>query len=167
MGAGIAQLAARAGRAGAPVRPARGGAPARARQGARGLAKEAAKGALGAQEAQAAAGAPRARGRARRVRADCELVIEAAPERLELKHELLASALGDRLRRSACWRPTPPRCWSRRSRAPPANPERVVGMHFFNPAPRDAPAGGRRGRAVGRARARARAGDRAWRWARR
>ena len=62
-------------------------------------------------------------------------MIEAAPERLELKHELLAALSeivcarvrardehllaardGDRERRDA-------------------RPERVVGMHFFNPAP--------------------------------
>ncbi len=30
---------------------------------------------------------------------------------------------------------TPRRCWSRRSRPRRQNPERVVGMHFFNPAP--------------------------------
>ena len=32
-------------------------------------------------------------------------------------------------------RPTPPPCRSPRSRWPPADPRRVVGMHFFNPAP--------------------------------
>ena len=31
--------------------------------------------------------------------------------------------------------PTPRRCRSPRSRSPPHNPRRVVGMHFFNPAP--------------------------------
>ena len=35
--------------------------------------------------------------------------------------------------RSACSRPTPPRCRSPRWRAGLAHPERVVGFHFFNP----------------------------------
>ena len=65
----------------------------------------------------------------------CELIIEAAPERLDLKRELFA-------RLAEIVSPT---CVlaSNTSSIPitaiagavPTNPERVVGMHFFNPAP--------------------------------
>ena len=66
--------------------------------------------------------------------ADCELVIEAAPERIELKHELYAR----------CRRSSPSECVLATNTssllvtaiaAAAARPERVVGMHFFNPAP--------------------------------
>ena len=61
-------------------------------------------------------------------------MIEAVPERVELKHEIYATPVGDR--RGAL-----------RARdqhlldavtaiaAGASSPERVVGMHFFNPAP--------------------------------
>ena len=66
--------------------------------------------------------------------APCAVVIEAAPERLELKHELfaeLAAAVS-----AGCVLATNTSSLSvTELAAPVAHPERVVGMHFFNPAP--------------------------------
>lgn len=133
MGSGIAQLAARSGARTLlhdPVPPALAKGAERAVQG---LRKEAAKGRLGPEQADAACA------RLEPVDslaafADCDLVIEAAPERLELKHELYG-----RLSEIVA-----PNCVlaSNTSSLPITaiasavpGPERVVGMHFFNPAP--------------------------------
>jgi 3-hydroxybutyryl-CoA dehydrogenase len=66
---------------------------------------------------------------------DCDIVIEAAPERLELKHELF-STLSREVVSQECV------LASNTSSIPitaiarvAERPERVVGMHFFNPAP--------------------------------
>jgi 3-hydroxybutyryl-CoA dehydrogenase len=66
---------------------------------------------------------------------DCDIVIEAAPERLELKHELF-STLSREVVSDDCV------LASNTSSIPITaiarvvqRPERVVGMHFFNPAP--------------------------------
>jgi 3-hydroxybutyryl-CoA dehydrogenase len=65
----------------------------------------------------------------------CELVIEAAPERVDLKRELFA-------RLSAVCRPEAILATNTSSlpvtalAAAAERPERVVGMHFFNPVPR-------------------------------
>lgn len=133
MGSGIAQLAARSGARTLlhdPLAEALQRGAARARDG---LAKEAAKGKLGAEEADAAAARIEPVD-ALDAMAECELVIEAVPERLELKHELyvrlavivsgecvLASNTSSLLVTAIA------------SVVP--HPERVVGMHFFNPAP--------------------------------
>jgi 3-hydroxybutyryl-CoA dehydrogenase len=66
--------------------------------------------------------------------AGCDIVIEAAPERLELKHRLLATfseiVSGD------CVLATNTSSLLVTALAPAAtHPERVVGMHFFNPPP--------------------------------
>ena len=65
---------------------------------------------------------------------DCELVIEAAPESLVLKHELferLSSIVG-----ADCVLATNTSSLPVSAIASAAShPERVVGMHFFNPAP--------------------------------
>ena len=66
--------------------------------------------------------------------ADADIVIEAAPESLELKRSLSRSSRRS-CARTACSRPTPRRCASPRSPRGVPRPERVVGMHFFNPAP--------------------------------
>src|ERR1700704_833300 len=87
MGAGIAQLACRAGAITLlhdPVPAALERGLERAREG---LRKEAARGRLTKDEAQAAAERLQAVDELAAL-APCELVIEAAPERLELKHEL-------------------------------------------------------------------------------
>ncbi|HEX4804847.1 MAG TPA: 3-hydroxyacyl-CoA dehydrogenase NAD-binding domain-containing protein [Conexibacter sp.] len=133
MGGGIAQLAVLAGARTLlhdPVPEAleRGAATLRAN-----LAKGAERGRWSAEQAEAASARlePVA---ALEDLAPCELVIEAAPERLDLKRELfgrLAALVA-------------PDCVlaSNTSSIPitaiagaVAHPERVVGMHFFNPAP--------------------------------
>ena len=66
--------------------------------------------------------------------AGCELVIEAAPERPDLKRELFA-ALSEVCGRRPCSPPTR-RSIPVTSLAGAADrPENVVGMHFFNPPP--------------------------------
>jgi 3-hydroxybutyryl-CoA dehydrogenase len=134
MGAGIAQLAARSG-ARTILHDPLPEALERGTQYARdGLAKEAAKGRLSAAEADAAA-----------VRlepvadlesfAPCELVIEAAPERLALKHELYRR-LSEEIVGERCVLATNTSSLLVTAIASAAsNPERVVGMHFFNPPP--------------------------------
>jgi 3-hydroxybutyryl-CoA dehydrogenase len=67
--------------------------------------------------------------------APCELVIEAAPERLELKQELFAG-LSEKVVSEACVLATNTSSLLVTAVASAAqHPERVVGMHFFNPAP--------------------------------
>ena len=64
----------------------------------------------------------------------CELVIEAAPERLEVKHELLGSL--SQIVREDCVLATNTSSLPVTAVAAGATrPERVIGMHFFNPAP--------------------------------
>jgi 3-hydroxybutyryl-CoA dehydrogenase len=133
MGAGIAQLAARSGARTILHDPLPEALERGSRYARDGLAKEAAKGRLSSEEADAAAA---------RIEpvddlaafAPCELVIEAAPERLELKHEIyarLSEIVGER-----CVLATNTSSLLVTAIAAGAsNPERVVGMHFFNPAP--------------------------------
>lgn len=132
MGAGIAQLAAQA--AGADTLlfdPVDGATDAAMQRIADTLERGVGRGRWSADEA----GAARARLRAAPVIEDlavCDLVVEAAPEQLEVKHELMARLA----------EVTPAVLASNTSSIPitaiaagcPA-PERVVGMHFFNPAP--------------------------------
>jgi 3-hydroxybutyryl-CoA dehydrogenase len=67
--------------------------------------------------------------------APCELVIEAAPERLELKRDLFAG-LSDGIVSEQCVLATNTSSLLVTAIASGAlRPERVVGMHFFNPAP--------------------------------
>lgn len=133
MGAGIAQLAARAGARTLLHDPV---ADALARGVERiedGLGKEAAKGRLSEDEARAARARLEPAAELEQL-APCELVIEAAPERLELKHELyraLSEIVGER-----CVLASNTSSLLVTAIAPAAShPERVVGMHFFNPAP--------------------------------
>jgi 3-hydroxybutyryl-CoA dehydrogenase len=133
MGGGIAQLAALAGARTLlhdPVEDAlvRGVEAVRAN-----LAKGAARGRWSAEQAEAAA-ARLEPAHALEALAPCELIIEAAPEQLELKRELFG-----RLSEIVA-----PDCVlaSNTSSIPvtaiaggASHPERVVGMHFFNPAP--------------------------------
>jgi 3-hydroxybutyryl-CoA dehydrogenase len=66
---------------------------------------------------------------------DCDIVIEAAPERLELKHELFATlsheVVSDECVLASNTSSIPITAIARVAQ----RPERVVGMHFFNPAP--------------------------------
>jgi 3-hydroxybutyryl-CoA dehydrogenase len=133
MGAGIAQLACRAGACTLlhdpiPDALARGAEKVRA-----GLAKEAEKGRLSAEDAAAAA-------QRLEVAADmaalapCELVIEAAPERVELKRELYGR-LSEIVAADCVLATNTSSLPVTGIAAGASNPERVVGMHFFNPAP--------------------------------
>jgi 3-hydroxybutyryl-CoA dehydrogenase len=66
--------------------------------------------------------------------APCELVIEAAPERLDLKHELYESLSA--IVAEDCVLATNTSSFLVTAIATAAtHPDRVVGMHFFNPAP--------------------------------
>jgi 3-hydroxybutyryl-CoA dehydrogenase len=134
MGAGIAQLAARSGARTILHDPL----PEALKRGAQyarvGLGKEAAKGRLSAAEADAAAA---------RIEpvddlaafAPCELVIEAAPERLELKYELYARLSREIVGTECVLASNTSSLLVTAIAAAATNPERVVGMHFFNPAP--------------------------------
>jgi 3-hydroxybutyryl-CoA dehydrogenase len=133
MGSGIAQLAARSG-ARTLLHDPIGEALARGLEKARdGLAKEAARGRLSAEDAQAASERLQAVDDLSAL-SPCDLVIEAAPERPELKRELyerLSEIVGEE-----CVLATNTSSLLVTAIATAAsNPRRVVGMHFFNPAP--------------------------------
>ncbi len=133
MGAGIAQLACRAGARTLLHDPIPEALQRGARRVEEGLQKEAAKGRISAEEAQAA------RERLEVVEslealAPCELVIEAAPELPELKRELYGRLSG--IVSAECVLATNTSSLPVTGIAAGAtSPERVVGMHFFNPAP--------------------------------
>src|ERR1700685_1465147 len=133
MGSGIAQLAARSGARTLlhdpfPEALARGIAGAED-----GLRKEMVKGKL--KEEDAAAPSERLEPAEELAAfADCELVIEAAPERLELKHEMYAKLSEIVSEECVLATNTSSLLVTAIARAA-SNPRRVVGMHFFNPAP--------------------------------
>jgi 3-hydroxybutyryl-CoA dehydrogenase len=134
MGAGIAQLAARSGARTILHDPLPEALARGARYARDGLGKEAAKGRLSAVEADAAAG------RLEPVDdlaafAPCELVIEAAPERLSLKHELYARLSAEIVGPECVLATNTSSLLVTAIAAAASRPERVVGMHFFNPAP--------------------------------
>ena len=133
MGAGIAQLACRSGARTLlhdpfPDALERGAEKVRA-----GLAREAEKGKLSAADADAASARlePAA---SLDVLAPCDLVIEAAPERLEVKHELYAR-LSQIVKVDCVLASNTSSLPIAAIAAGATHPERVVGMHFFNPAP--------------------------------
>jgi 3-hydroxybutyryl-CoA dehydrogenase len=133
MGAGIAQLACRAGARTLlhdPIPQALQRGAQRAREG---LQKEAAKGRLSAADAQAA-GERLEVVDGLEAFAPCELVIEAAPELPELKRELygrLSEIVSEECVLASNTSSLPVTGIA----AGASGPERVVGMHFFNPAP--------------------------------
>src|SRR5205807_1185063 len=65
----------------------------------------------------------------------CELVIEAAPERLELKRELFARLSEDVVSEQCVLATNTSSLLVTAIAAAARGPQRVVGMHFFNPAP--------------------------------
>jgi 3-hydroxybutyryl-CoA dehydrogenase len=67
--------------------------------------------------------------------APCELVIEAAPERLELKRDLFARLSTDVVSEDCVLATNTSSLLVTAVAAAVQGPERVVGMHFFNPAP--------------------------------
>jgi 3-hydroxybutyryl-CoA dehydrogenase len=133
MGSGIAQLASRSGAHTLlhdPIPDALQRGLERARDG---LQKEAAKGRLTQEEAET--------GRERLKAVDdlaafapCELVIEAVPERLDLKHELYRQ-LSEIVSEECVLASNTSSLLVTAIAAGATHPERVVGMHFFNPAP--------------------------------
>jgi 3-hydroxybutyryl-CoA dehydrogenase len=132
MGSGIAQLACRSAHALLydPVEEALDRGIERARSG---LQKDAARGRLTPQQAEDAAD------RLQPVDdlaafAPCELVIEAVPERLELKHELYRR-LSEIVDQRCVLATNTSSLLVTAIAAAVDRPERVVGMHFFNPAP--------------------------------
>jgi 3-hydroxybutyryl-CoA dehydrogenase len=136
MGSGIAQLALRAGAHALLYDPLPNALSTGIERIAQGLQKEAARGGAGA---DAHAQVQAALDRVQTVNdlaalAHCDLVIEAAPERLDLKHELfkrVASIVGDQCVLATNTSSLPVTAIA----AAASLPERVVGMHFFNPAP--------------------------------
>jgi 3-hydroxybutyryl-CoA dehydrogenase len=133
MGAGIAQLAAQSGARTLVFDPVPE-ALVRGLDGVRAaLARSAARGRLSSEDADAAAARLEAASSLDAL-ADCELVIEAAPERIELKRELfgaLEEIVSERCVLATNTSSLPVAALS----GGRARPERVVGMHFFNPAP--------------------------------
>jgi 3-hydroxybutyryl-CoA dehydrogenase len=131
MGSGIAQLAAQSGARTLLFDPADGVAAAGAERARAGIAKLVDKGAL-TDDAATVGARLEVVGRLEEL-APCALIIEAAPERLELKHELFAAlsqvAPGAVLASNTSSIPI-----TAIARAA-AGPSRVVGLHFFNPAP--------------------------------
>ncbi len=67
--------------------------------------------------------------------ARCELVIEAAPERLELKRDLFARLAADVVSDDCVLATNTSSLLVTAVASGAQRPERVVGMHFFNPAP--------------------------------
>ncbi len=133
MGSGIAQLAARAGADTLlfdPIPEALQAGLERAREG---LEREARRGKITVEDAAAAA-ARLSAAAGLEAFASCELVVEAIPERLELKHELFGALSG--IVDEHCVLATNTSSLPVTAVAAGAvRPERVVGMHFFNPAP--------------------------------
>ncbi len=133
MGAGIAQLAVRCGATTILHDPLPEALQAGGPRVLAGLQKEAAKGRLSEEELQAAAERLQL-AETLEALAPCELVIEAAPERVELKRELygrLSQIVDDDCVLATNTSSLPVTGIA----AGASNPERVVGMHFFNPAP--------------------------------
>jgi 3-hydroxybutyryl-CoA dehydrogenase len=133
MGAGIAQMAARAGAETLLYDPIEDALEAGLRRARDGHSREASRGRLGAEEAAAASERLHAVSELERLGA-CELVIEAVPERLDLKHELLERLSSIVAEDCVLATNTSSMLVTEIARAATV-PERVVGMHFFNPAP--------------------------------
>lgn len=134
MGSGIAQLAARAGARTLLHDPLPAALERGAERAREGLAKEAAKGRLSTEEASAAAERLQPVD-ALEALAECDLVIEAAPERLELKHELYARLSREIVGPECVLASNTSSLLVTAIATAASHPERVVGMHFFNPAP--------------------------------
>jgi 3-hydroxybutyryl-CoA dehydrogenase len=133
MGAGIAQLACKAG-AQTLLHDPIPAALARGTQAVRdGLDKEAGRGKLTPEQAQAAGERLQPVDGLEQM-SSCELVIEAAPERIDIKHELYAR-LSEIVKDDCVLASNTSSLPITAVAAGATHPERVVGMHFFNPAP--------------------------------
>ena len=134
MGAGIAQLAALSGATTLLYDPL----PEALEKGLEQIKKHLARGAeRGRYSPDDAAGATARLERAPDLAdlAPCELVIEAAPERLELKHELFAKLSNEVVNEECVLATNTSSLLVTAVASAASHPERVVGMHFFNPAP--------------------------------
>jgi 3-hydroxybutyryl-CoA dehydrogenase len=133
MGTGIAQLACKAG-ARTLMHDPLAEALARGTQAVYdGLNKEASRGKLTAEQAREAGERLEPVDGLEQL-SSCELVIEAAPERLDVKHELygrLSQIVSEECVLASNTSSLPITAIA----AGASHPERVVGMHFFNPAP--------------------------------
>ncbi|HEX5594177.1 MAG TPA: 3-hydroxyacyl-CoA dehydrogenase NAD-binding domain-containing protein [Solirubrobacterales bacterium] len=133
MGRGIAQIAALGGYETVLYDPLPGVAESSVEELRKALDKGAARGRWSEEEAEAAAHRVLPADDAQQL-TGCELAIEAAPERLELKREIfnqLADVLGPEATLASN---TSSLRVSEIAEGVP-HPERVVGMHFFNPPP--------------------------------
>jgi 3-hydroxybutyryl-CoA dehydrogenase len=131
MGSGIAQLAAQSGARTLLFDPAEGAAAAGAARARAGVVKLVEKGVVSEDAGTVCSRLEVAS--ALEELGPCQLIIEAAPERLEVKRELFAAlsavAPGAVLASNTSSIPiTAIACAA-------ADPSRVVGLHFFNPAP--------------------------------
>ena len=133
MGAGIAQLACRSGARTLLYDPFPQALEKGVERVRDGLSREAAKGRLSAEEAQASAGRIEPAGELEALAA-CELVIEAVPESLALKDELFGR-LSEIVAADCVLASNTSSLLVTAIAVAAKNPERVVGMHFFNPAP--------------------------------
>jgi 3-hydroxybutyryl-CoA dehydrogenase len=133
MGNGIAQLAARSGARTLLFDPFPEALERGTQSARKGLAKEAEKGKLSEEQARKAAESLQPVDDMAAL-ADCELVIEAAPERLELKHEMYGK-LSEIVSEDCVLASNTSSLLVTAIARGASHPERVVGMHFFNPAP--------------------------------
>jgi 3-hydroxybutyryl-CoA dehydrogenase len=133
MGAGIAQLACRSGAETLLYDPIEAALEQGPEKVADGLRREAARGKLTAEEAQQAAARLQTVTELAAL-STCELVIEAVPERLELKHEIYGQ-LSEIVSETCVLATNTSSLPVTAIAAGATHPERVVGMHFFNPAP--------------------------------
>src|SRR4051794_30273444 len=133
MGAGIAQLAAAAGARTLLHDPVPDALERGLQRIRRRLERAAERGRMDVSEARAAAERLEAVDDLSALAA-CGLVIEAGPERLELKREIFA-ALADAVAPDALLATNTSSLSVTAIAANVPGPERVVGMHFFNPAP--------------------------------
>ncbi|MFL5884130.1 MAG: 3-hydroxyacyl-CoA dehydrogenase NAD-binding domain-containing protein [Thermoleophilaceae bacterium] len=133
MGAGIAQLGALAGMETLLHDPVEGAVERGMRQIRVNLEKGAQRGRWSQEDANAASGRLTPAGGLADL-APCDLVIEAAPERLELKRELFQQ-LSKVCREDAVLASNTSSILISSLAGAASHPENVVGMHFFNPPP--------------------------------
>ncbi len=133
MGSGIAQLACRSGAETLLYDPVEQALELGAERARKGLSKEVARGRL-TEEEGAAASERLTTVADLTALAPCELVIEAVPERLDLKHEIYAR-LSEIVAERCVLATNTSSLLVTAIGAAASRPERVVGMHFFNPAP--------------------------------
>ena len=133
MGRGIAQIAALGGYETVLYDPLPGVAESSAEELRKALDKGAARGRWSEEDAEAAARRVQPAEDVARL-AGCELAIEAAPERLELKREIF-NQLAETLGPEATLASNTSSLRVGEIAAGVPHPERVVGMHFFNPPP--------------------------------